>query len=120
MDPYAQHFWTGCDQGELRFQRCADCATAQFFPRNHCLHCDSDRVAWQVSKGIGTIYSVTRVERAPTEEFRALVPYAIVLVDLDEGVRVMAHANLTLKIGDKARVTFFPHDNRSLPRFEPL
>ncbi len=120
MDPYAQHFWTGCSKGELRYQRCADCDHVQFFPRNLCLHCHSDRVEWQTSTGIGTIYSITRVERAPTDEFRALVPYAIALVDLDEGVRIMAHANAALKIGDKGRVTFFSHNNRSLPRFEPL
>ena len=120
MDTNAQHFWTGCNESELRFQRCAVCNNAQFFPRSHCLICSSDHVEWQTSKGIGTIYSTTRVERAPTDEFRALAPYTIALVDLDEGVRLMAHANLTLKIGDRARVTFFAHHNRSLPRFEPL
>ncbi len=120
MDKLAQHFWSGCNEGELRLQRCADCNHAQFFPRSHCLNCNSDHVEWQVSKGIGTIYSVTRVERAPTDEFRALAPYCIALVDLDEGVRLMAHANRTLAIGAKVRVTFFNHNNRSLPRFEPL
>ena len=120
MDTTAQRFWAGCNENELRVQRCTDCNRAQFFPRSHCLNCNSDHVEWQVSKGIGAIYSVTKVERAPTDEFRALAPYAIALVDLDEGVRVMAHANLTLKIGDKARVTFFNHNHRALPRFEPL
>ena len=120
MDNLAQHFWTGCSEGKLYYQRCADCHHAQFFPRSHCLHCDSDRVDWHAATGIGTIFSVTRVERAPTDEFRALAPYAIALVDLDEGVRIVAHANLALKIGDKVRVTFFNHHNRALARFEPL
>jgi uncharacterized protein len=120
MDNLAQHFWNGCNENELRFQRCTDCNNTQFFPRSHCLSCNSNRVEWQTSKGIGTIYSVTRVERAPTDEFRALAPYAIALVDLSEGVRIMAHANLALKIGDSARVTFFSHNKRSLPRFETL
>ena len=120
MDTVAQHFWSGCNESELRFQRCADCKHAQFFPRSHCLNCNNDRVEWHTSKGIGTIYSITRVERAPTDEFRALATYAIALVDLDEGVRIMAHANLALKIGDAVRVTFFNHNNRALPRFEPL
>ena len=120
MDTVAQHFWSGCNESELRFQRCADCKHAQFFPRSHCLNCNSDRVEWHTSKGIGMIYSITRVERAPTDEFRALVPYAIALVDLDEGVRIMAHANVTLKISDAVHVTFFNHNNRALPRFEPL
>ncbi len=120
MDNLAQHFWTGCNEGELRLQRCAECNHVQFFPRSHCLKCSGDRVDWQVSKGIGTIYSVTRVERAPTDEFRALSPYSIALVDLDEGIRLMAHAHPALKIGDQACVTFFNHNNRALPRFEPL
>lgn len=120
MDTHAQHFWTGCNENELRIQRCADCNHAQFFPRSHCLNCNKDRVEWQAAKGTGTIYSVTRVERAPTDEFRALAPYAIALIDLNEGVRIMAHANLALKIGDQVRVTFFNHNNRALPRFEPL
>lgn len=120
MGALAQHFWSGCEAGELRFQCCADCNHAQFFPRDHCLHCSSDRVEWQVSTGIGTVYSVTRVERAPTDEFRALAPYCIALVDMDEGIRLMAHADPALKIGDKARVAFLFHNNRSLPRFEPL
>ena len=120
MDTFAQHFWTGCSEGELRFQRCSDCHRAQFFPRSYCLNCSSDQVEWRASKGSGTIYSITRVERAPTDEFRALAPYSIALVDLHEGVRVMAHADSTLKIGDQAHVAFFIHNNRSLPRFEPL
>ena len=120
MDNLAQHFWSGCNENELRIQRCTECNHAQFFPRSHCLNCNSDHVEWQVSKGFGAIYSVTQVQRAPTDEFRALAPYAIALVDLDEGVRIMAHANLALKIGDKVRVTFFNHNNRALPRFEPL
>ena len=120
MDNLAQHFWTGCGQGKLYFQRCTDCRHAQFFPRNHCMNCNNDHLEWQASKGTGTIYSATRVERAPTEDLRALAPYAIALVDLDEGIRIMAHCNLALKIGDKAHAVFFTHNDRSLPRFEPL
>ena len=120
MDTNAQYFWTGCGAGELRFQRCTDCKRAQFFPRSHCLNCNSDHVEWQVAKGFGRIYSITRVERAPTDEFRVLAPYSIALVDLDEGVRIMAHADSSLKIGDRASVTFFSHNNRLLPRFEPI
>ena len=120
MDTIALQFWRGCNEGQLRFQVCADCKHAQFFPRSHCLQCHGERVTWQASNGIGTIYSITQVQRAPTDEFRALVPYAIALADLDEGVRIMAHANLNLRIGDRVRVTFFKHNEYSLPCFEPL
>lgn len=120
MDSHAEYFWSGCEQRELRIQRCADCSQFQFFPRNRCRRCGGEHIAWQASQGIGTIYSVTRVERAPNDEFRALAPYSIALVDLHEGVRLMAHAAAALRIGDQARVAFFSHNNRFLPRFEPL
>ncbi len=120
MDAIAKQFWVACDQGQLRFQVCVNCRQPKFFPRGHCVNCNSHQIEWRSSQGIGTIFSITQVQRAPTDEFRALVPYAIALVDLVEGVRIMAHANLNLKIGDQVRATFFNHNEYSLPRFEPL
>jgi len=73
-----------------------------------------------VSQGRGRVYALTRVERAPTDEFRALAPYVILLVDLDEGYRMMAHGAPDLAIGDRVVVRFFEHQGRSLPRFERL
>jgi uncharacterized protein len=120
MDAIAKQFWSTCSDGKLRFQSCANCLQPQYFPRGHCVNCNNDRIEWRSSQGIGTIYSITKVQRAPTEEFRALVPYAIALIDLDEGVRIMAHANLNLNIGDRVGATFFNHNEYSLPRFEAL
>ena len=118
MDQLAEHFWAGCAAGKLRFQHCADCSRAQFYPRQVCVQCGSEKVEWKTSHGTGTVFSLTRVERAPNDSFRALVPYSLALVDLDEGFRVMAHANPHLFIGDKVTLTFFDHDGRALPRFE--
>ena len=119
MDKLAEHFWAGCAAGELRFQCCVDCNQVQFYPRSVCLQCGSEKVEWKISRGMGTVFSLTRVERAPNDAFRALTPYTLALVDLDEGFRIMAHADPHLFIGDKVALTFFNHDNRALPRFEP-
>jgi uncharacterized protein len=116
-DPLAVEFWNACSRGELRYQICGACKQAQFYPRPFCAKCGSEKLTWASSKGAGTIYAVTRVERAPTEDFRALQPYSIALVDLDEGFRVMAHADTSLAIGDRVRATFFAHGERHLPRF---
>ena len=51
---------------------------------------DRVRIEWRVSKGEGSIHSLTSVERAPTAAFHADVPYTIALVDLDEGLRIIA------------------------------
>jgi uncharacterized OB-fold protein len=73
-----------------------------------------------VSAGRGTVYGRTRVSRAPTPEFAALVPYDILLVDLDEGFRMMAHGAPGLAIGQRVGLGFRRHEGRALPSFEPL
>jgi hypothetical protein len=118
MDKLAAHFWSGCAAGELRYQRCSACAALQSYPRTFCLRCGAADLEWRAAQGTGTVYALTRVERAPSDEFRALAPYVIVLVDLDEGYRMMAHGAPGLAIGDRVRVLFFEHGGRHLPRFE--
>ena len=117
MGPLAQYFWDGCAACELRHRRCAACGTRQSFPRDFCPACGSTDLEWQVSAGRGTVHAVTVVTRAPTDAFRALVPYAIILVDLDEGPRMMAHGTTDLAIGQRVVVTFMAHEGRYLPRF---
>ena len=118
MDKLAGEFWNGCAAGELRYQRCRACAALQFYPRESCLRCGAADLEWRAAEGRGRVYALTRVERAPTDEFRTLVPYVIVLVDLDEGYRMMAHGAPGLSIGERVRARFFEHGGRHLPRFE--
>lgn len=116
-DDLAQIFWQGCAEGALRYQRCAACGRAQFYPRPFCARCGG-APAWAHSKGCGTVYAVTRVGRAPSPDFAALVPYDILLVDLDEGFRMMAHGAAGLAIGARVRVSFRAHGERALPYFK--
>lgn len=118
MDPLAEHFWQGCAVGELRYQRCTQCGRAQFHARPFCAPCGGAAPAWEVSRGLGTVYALTTVHRAPTPEFAALVPYDILLVDLDEGFRMMAQGKPGLAIGDRVRIGFRDHQGRALPCFE--
>lgn len=120
LDNTATFYRDGCAAGELRLQRCAACGEAQFFARPFCGACGSPGIVWEVSKGTGTVYAATRVERAPSDDFRTLAPYTILLVDLDEGVRIMAHGTGGLRIGERVVVGFFEHSGRALPRFAPL
>lgn len=118
-DTFAATFWQGCAEGELRYQRCEKCGMAQFYPRPFCARCGGTP-RWRVSRGVGTIYAATRVTRAPTPDFAALAPYEILLVDLDEGYRMMAQGEPGLSIGDRVRVAFRHQGERALPRFERL
>jgi uncharacterized OB-fold protein len=110
-------FVDGLALGVLRYQTCCECAGVQRHPRMACEHCGSPRLAWQNAGGQGSVFALTVVARAPSEAFRELVPYTLVLVDLDEGARLMAHAEPGVRIGDRVTATFFEHGPRRLVRF---
>lgn len=75
-------------------------------------------LSWVDAAGRGTVYAVTVVTRAPSDEFRSLAPYTLVLVDLEEGSRVMAHGVPGLAIGDKVSACGFVHAGKPLIRFQ--
>ncbi len=96
----------GLAAGVLRYLRCTDCAAAQTLFRYACTRCGSTRLTWRDASGSGTVYATTIVTRAPTDAFRALAPYTLLLVDLDEGARLMAHGTPGLAIGDRVSAGF--------------
>jgi uncharacterized OB-fold protein len=119
VKPLSAAYVEGLDAGVIRYQACLACGAAQTLPRYACRRCGAPRLEWRDSKGRGTVHSVSVVMRAPSDDFRALAPYTLVLVDLDEKPRVMAHAQPGVAIGDRVEATFFKHGDRSLVRFRP-
>ena len=90
-DLLAAHWWDGVAAGELRYQRCGACGAAVHYPRPRCPACFADALDWRVSAGAGTVAAVTVVHRAPGAAFAELAPYAVALIDLDEGFRVLSN-----------------------------
>lgn len=82
--PPAEVYKRYLESGELGFQRCAGCRAAVFYPRVLCPVCGSADLAWETSSGRGTVYATTAVYR------RDVDPYNVVLVDLEEGFRMMS------------------------------
>ncbi|MES2716127.1 MAG: OB-fold domain-containing protein [Pseudomonadota bacterium] len=117
MDSSASPFAQGLAAGVLRYQRCEACALALTGQRFACTGCGSTRLAWCDAAGLGTVYAVSAVHRAPTEAWRALAPYTLVLVDLDEGPRVMAHGAPGLAIGARVRAAPVVLAGQALIRF---
>lgn len=115
----SQHLdWTD-GAASFLFEHCPDCGAKQYFRRGFCASCGSRAVASVESAGFGTVYAVTAVIRAPTPEWKALAPYGLALVDLDEGVRVMSHARAGLAIGDRVSFEFRPVGDRLIPHAVP-
>jgi uncharacterized OB-fold protein len=117
IHPISAPFVDGLDRGELRYQACLECAAAQTLPRYACRKCGSTRLEWRTASGRGTVYAVTVVMRAPSEDFRPLAPYTLVLVELAEKTRLMGHAEPGVAIGDAVAADFFKHGERTLVRF---
>ncbi len=88
-DAVSLPFWEGIAEGVLRVQRCGACGRYVFYPRAVCPYCASSKLDWVDASGGGRIHSYTVVHRAPPE-YRDEVPYVVALVELDEGVRMMA------------------------------
>lgn len=84
-------FQTHLSDRKFHLQRCKDCGIAIFMPRVICPSCSSLALEWHLASGNGTVYSqaTLRPRAKPGEPPRP--PHSIVLVDLDEGPRMMSH-----------------------------
>lgn len=87
--PETQHFWDGTRAGELRLQRCDACDHVYFPPRPFCPACASRKVSVFPASGKATLYSYVINHRPAAPGFTP--PYAIAVVTLEEGPRMMAN-----------------------------
>ena len=112
-------FDEGLAQGVVRYLRCTACGAPQTLTRAVCARCGGHALQWRDAGGTGTVYASTVVHIAHSDEFRALLPYTLVLVDLDEGPRVMGHGTPGLAIGVRVQVRIRAFAGRPVPAFEP-
>jgi uncharacterized OB-fold protein len=122
--PETQPFWDGCAAGELRIQRCTDCGKPYFYPRPVCPACGSRNVEWFTASGRATLYSYVINHRA-APGFAGDVPYAIAVVQLEEGPRMMSNivglpaTPEALVLDMPLQVMFETRGDVSLPQFQP-
>ncbi|MBK7522138.1 MAG: OB-fold domain-containing protein [Pseudomonadales bacterium] len=122
LEGLSGEFYAWCRQGELRFQRCTDCGTFRHVPRELCAQCNSFAWEWARSSGRGTVYTWTVVQRALHPAFVNDTPLAPVVVEMEEGVRLLGNmvdcAPQELVIGLPVEVEFEAVTPEvSLPRF---
>ena len=122
--PETQHFWDGTAAGELRLQRCDACANVYFPPRPFCPSCASRKVSVFKASGKGKLYSYVINHRPAAPGFTP--PYAIAVVELAEGPRMMSNiidcpqTPEALELDMKLEVAFEALDDKiTLPVFRP-
>ncbi|HJS85361.1 MAG TPA: Zn-ribbon domain-containing OB-fold protein [Acetobacteraceae bacterium] len=121
--PETKHFWDGTREGELRLQRCDSCRTVYFPPRPFCPACASRAVSVFAASGRGVLWSYV-IHHRPVPGFTP--PYAIAVVQLDEGPRLMTNiidcpqTPEALRLDMKLQVAFHRLDDEiTLPLFRP-
>jgi uncharacterized OB-fold protein len=85
-----RHFFEAAAQGSLLVQRCSACGHRQFYPRQLCTACAGE-VVWETASGRGLVHTFTIVRQNGMPPFKDLLPYAVAMIELDEGVRMMGN-----------------------------
>ena len=122
--PESVEFWKGCQRGELLVQQCSNCKRLRYFPRPACPYCTGEQYGWFKASGKAVLYSYIIVHPPTLPAFQEKVPYPVILVQLDEGVRMISSIvdckNDDLRIGMPLRVVFDKiNDDLTLPKFRP-
>ena len=94
-------FWQALRRRELQVQRFKSCGTHRFPATRYCAHCRSDESEWVAVAPSGTLETWCVFHRPYFEGLP--VPYTVIQVKLDCGVRVFANPagveNGALRIG---------------------
>lgn len=119
----SEPFWDATRDQRLELQHCRDCERPVWFPRTLCPHCGSQALDWREVPGTGTVYAVSVQYRPGNAPMAQRVPYAVALVDLDAGVRMMSNVGggdpETIAVGDVVDAAWEPlSDGRHLLIFE--
>jgi uncharacterized protein len=94
--PDSEDFWAACQDERLVLRRCTACGHVFYYPRVACPRCSSMELEWIEASGRGVVFTHTTVFTSfYGDDWEPEIPYAVLLVDLDEGPRM-----LTRLVGD--------------------
>lgn len=124
ITPELRPFFEGAKQRELRVQRCTACGTQRFPARAICSNCLSTDAEWVAVSGRGEVFSFNVMHQVYHPGFANQVPYAVVIVQLAEGAKMVSNLVGVLphdiRIGMPVRVVFEDiTDEVTLPKFAP-
>ena len=107
-DPLTGPFWTAAGEGRLVVQRCESCGELRWPPLVGCPECRGRETSWAQVPPNGTIWSLVTYHRAFQAEFKADVPYTVVMVQLDDGPYLVGRLvpDTGASIGDRVTAEF--------------
>jgi uncharacterized OB-fold protein len=122
--PETRPYWDGAAAGELRIPRCRPCGEPFMYPRAHCPRCASADIEWIKASGRARLHSYL-IAHHPAKGFEDEAPYAVAVVELEEGPRMMSNIvgvpndpeHLVLDM--ELEVVFDKHGDVAVPKFRP-
>jgi len=122
ITPDMKPFFDAAKRHELVVQRCRGCGGHRFPAREICSSCLSRDAEWVKVSGAGEIFSYNVMHQVYHPGFADEVPYAVVVVKLQEGAKMNSNlkgiAPDAIKIGMPVRVVFDDvSDEVTLPKF---
>ena len=123
-NPWTKPFWEAARRGVLELQRCQACGHFQHPPYATCTKCVSVDLKFEPVGGGGTIYAYTIMYHTGDKRFAPAVPYASIIVELDQAPGALLAGNLLgsphgeAKVGRRVEVIFERLDDEiTLPQF---
>jgi uncharacterized OB-fold protein len=123
-DQWTKPFWDAAKRESLELQRCQSCGHFQHPPYPTCVNCMSIDLKFEAVGGTGSIYAYTIMYHDGDKRFAGAVPYASIIVELDDAPGALMAGNLLdapyteAKVGRRVEVVFEPlNDDITLPLF---
>jgi uncharacterized OB-fold protein len=91
ITPAMRPFWDAARRHELVVQRCGGCGTHRFPARDVCSRCLSREADWVRVSGRGTVFTWAVMHQVYHPGFAGEVPYAVVVIELAEGARLVSN-----------------------------
>jgi uncharacterized OB-fold protein len=118
-------WWEAVRRHELLLQRCRGCGTPRFPPRAICNGCRSREADWVPAQGTGRVYTWIVNHQVFLPGLAHAVPYAVLLVRLDDGDDIFMYGNLVdaditeLAPGLPVEAVFVDGDDVTLVQWRP-
>lgn len=105
--PLSAPHWDAAAQGRLLLQRCTGCGRVRHYPRLLCDACYCAGTDWVESSRRGRAHSWTTCHHPFHPAFAPELPYTLITVELEEGVRALGRwRGGALAIGDAVLANF--------------
>jgi len=111
-DELNRYYWDGAQAQQLVIMRCSHCDRYVHPPRELCPGCHGDEFEPTAMSGRGTLYSWSVMHSGGNPGFEEKIPYAVLVVELEEQPRLITIGNLVgadpseLAIGAPLEVCF--------------